>query len=111
MTGLNQNKESPVAANVADSLELNEDASMESVVKAILKKMKVKSALWQRSDQGDVYHIMFSVESGYTHEKMLTMLKEWGIGDREGSSVSIVPCTLLHKPMREIDADGITAQQ
>lgn len=110
MTGY-QNKQSPVAANVADSLDLNEDASMESVVKAILQKMKVKSALWQRSDLGDVYHIMFSVESGYTHEKMLTMLKEWGIGEREGSSVSIIPCTLLHKPMREVDADGIIAQQ
>lgn len=110
MTGQNH-KESPLAANVADSLELNDDASMESVVKAILNKMKVKSALWQRSDQGDVYHIMFSVETGYTHEKMLTMLKEWGIGEREGSSVSVIPCTLLHRPIREVDADGITAWQ
>lgn len=111
MTGLNQNRQSPMAANVVDSLGLNEDASMECIVKAILKKMKVKTALWQRSEEGDVYHITFSVTSGYTHEKMLTMLKEWGIGDREGSSVSIVPCTLLHKPVRELDVDGITEQQ
>lgn len=110
MTGLNQNKQSPVATN-PDTLDLSEDASMECVVKAILKKMKVKSALWQRSEAGDVYYITFSVQSGYTHEKMLTMLREWGIGEREGSSVSIIPCTLLHKPIREVDADGITAQQ
>lgn len=100
-----------VADGVAKSLEIDDDAPMEQVLHAILKKMKIKTALWQRSESGDAYQITFSLESGYCHEKMMTMLREWGIGEREGSSVSILPCQLMHKPMPERDFEGKKEQK
>lgn len=100
-----------VADGVAKSLEIEDDAPMEQVLRAILRKMKIKTALWQRSEAGDAYQVTFSLESGYCHEKMMTMLREWGIGEREGSSVSVLPCELMHKPIPERGIEGKMEQK
>lgn len=100
---------SPLHASTTEpSLNIENHSSMEMVMRELLKKMRIsRSAVWQKDASGDAWQIMFSVDSEFAQERALTMLTEWGIGEREGSAVSMVPCTvLMHKPEPERDVDG-----
>lgn len=90
------------------SLNIENHASMEMVMRELLKKMRIEqTAVWQTDAAGDAWQIVFSLSSEYAQERALTMLTEWGIGEREGSSVSMVPCTvLMHKPEPVRDVGG-----
>lgn len=70
---------------------------MESVVLEIMKKMKVENAIWQLSKNGHFYQITFCTEVD-GHEAVLELLNKWGIGERDGSSLSIIPCPIYQKP-------------
>lgn len=83
------------------SLMIAPDSSMEVVLKEIIRKVKIINAVWTKSDNFNNFQIMFTMESGDRSENILRLLGEWGIGEREGSSVSLMPCTIYHKP-----ADG-----
>lgn len=89
-----------VAANVEPTLNVENHASMETVMREILKKMRIRTAIWQTGFDGTTWQISFSVQSGYVQERLLTMLTEWGIGERDGSVVSMMPCTLMAPPVR-----------
>lgn len=94
------------------TLDLDTTAAMETVVREVLKKMRLRTALWQTSDAKDYIQISVSVDAGYVQERLLTMLTEWGIGEREGSSISMVPCTLVaHKPPPEPEVAGEAEDQ
>lgn len=84
------------------SLTIAPDSSMEVVLKEIIRKVKLKNAVWTKSDNFNNFQVMFTIESGDRSENILRLLGEWGIGEREGSSVSLMPCTIYHKP---IDGD------
>lgn len=80
------------------SLMIAMDSSMEVVLKEIIRKIKIINAVWTKSDNFNNFQVMFTIESGERSENILRLLGEWGIGEREGSSVSLMPCTIYHKP-------------
>lgn len=87
-------------ADIEPTLNVENHASMETVMREILKKMRVRTAVWQNGDDGNTWQIVFSIEAGFPQERMLTMLTEWGIGERDGSVVSMMPCTVMAPPIR-----------
>lgn len=94
------------------TLDIETTAAMETVVREIFKKMRLKSALWQTSDSKDSVQISVSVEAGYVQERLLNMLTEWGIGERDGSSISMVPCSLVApKPHMEQEGEDVTEDE
>lgn len=92
-------------------LGLDSTSNMVIVVREILKKMKIQTATWQKSETQDYYQIMFSIVAGNNQRKLQTMLNEWGIGVREGSSVTIIPGTLLHTPYPTTSNNGTNTQE
>lgn len=81
------------------SLMIATDSSMEVVLKEIIRKVKLTNAVWTKSDNFNNFQVLFTMESGDRSENLLRLLGEWGIGEREGSSVSLMPCTIYHKPI------------
>lgn len=78
-------------------LDLAIDAPLELVMSEILKKMKIESAVWQMSKSENFYQITFSVEAE-SHEVALELLSRWGVGERDGSTLSMIPCPIYQKP-------------
>lgn len=60
--------------------------------------MKISNYTWLEVDGGNFYHIVFSVETGNRCDDLIHSLSDWGIGQREGSSISIIPCALYYDP-------------
>lgn len=81
-------------------LDIAIDSSMESIVNALLKKLNIENSVWQLSRDGAFYQITFSVDAEHRHKFVLSTLDEWGIGHRQGSCVSVVPCTVYNSPTR-----------
>lgn len=86
-----------------DEKLLDDNMSMEKVMKEILEKMKISNCVWYKSYNGNSYQISFSITTGKLCDDVIHMLSEWGIGQREGSSISIVPCTLYYDPNLDQD--------
>lgn len=63
----------------------------------LLRKLKIENAFWQLSRNKNFFQITFTIDD-YRHEILLNILNEWGIGERKGSTVSMVPCPLYNKP-------------
>lgn len=78
-------------------LDIPVDSSMETIMQEIFHRNKIDSAVWQLSKNQAYYQITFSVESDYRYEMLANILAAWGIGEREGSCVSVVPCTFYSK--------------
>lgn len=70
---------------------------MEVTLRDILVKVRVKNAIWIKSDNKKLYQIHFMVENGHRQENILQMLREYGIGIREGSIVSMIPCSVFYR--------------
>ncbi|XP_052852318.1 uncharacterized protein LOC128262231 [Drosophila gunungcola] len=68
------------------------DTDQEQVVRQILQKFHIPNAVWLPSLAGNAYHISFSMDFDERYENLYEALQEWGIGDREGSAVSVVSC-------------------
>lgn len=77
---------------------LDENAPMERVVRYIIDKMKIPNYSWMKANETS-YQINFSIETGSKCDDVVHMFSEWGIGQRDGSSISIVPCTLYYDPI------------
>ncbi|KAI8118668.1 hypothetical protein FF38_07083 [Lucilia cuprina] len=86
-------------------LELSKDICMETVLKEILKKFHIQSATWAKDAEGRMFQIFFTVEFNETYEKILDNLNEWGIGDREGSTVSVMNCLTSKTYSQKVDND------
>ncbi|XP_053961316.1 uncharacterized protein LOC128865215 [Anastrepha ludens] len=93
-----------------DSAQINipSDSCMETVLREILKKSQIFNAFWTKDADGRVYQIIFTVEFNENYENLLHKLYEWGIGDRVGSSVSVMNC-LVSKTFRR-DTEGDSSQ-
>lgn len=90
-----------------DEINLPPDATMEDVVKETLRLMDIKNGSWMNSEDNQTIQIIFSMESNINCEKLLGMLSEWGVGEILGSSISVLPCTMYHKPhVSEPSEDG-----
>ncbi|XP_043068550.1 uncharacterized protein [Drosophila bipectinata] len=73
-------------------LDMPLDTAQELVLKKILRKFHIPNAIWLSSLDGTAYNVSFSMEFDERYESLYDALQEWGIGDREGSSVSVVSC-------------------
>lgn len=78
-------------------LNLPFDSSMESIMIELFKKLQIDNAVWQSSKNDKYYQITFFVESNTRHELVLTTLNEWGIGQRNESCMSMIPCAIYNQ--------------
>lgn len=76
----------------AELLDLPLDSAMEHVLQQLLRKFQITNALWLRSMDGASYQITFTLELNEIYENLYDALQLWGIGDREGSAVSVMNC-------------------
>lgn len=74
---------------------------MEEVMRKTLATMKIANAAWIHTNKDKYYQIMFSMESSIECEDFLRIMNDWGIGEREGTSISLMPCTFYHNPHAE----------
>lgn len=92
---------------------LNEDSSMEKVVRVLIDRMHIRNVSWVKINNGNSFQVTFTIENGVRCDDAIhhlrsefyffkfihipfkfLILSEWGIGQREGSSVVIVPCAV-----------------
>jgi hypothetical protein len=92
-------------------LDLAYDSSMEQVMREIIKAMKLDSAAWIPTKDGDGFQVIFSIDSGQRCDKTIRMLSEWGIGERDFSAVSVIPCTRYHKPFVSVDTGSEKSEE
>ncbi|EDW11404.2 uncharacterized protein LOC6575958 [Drosophila mojavensis] len=76
----------------AELLDLPLDSAMEHVLQQLLRKFEITNALWLRSLDGASYQITFTLEFNEIYENLYDALQHWGIGEREGSAVSVMNC-------------------
>lgn len=79
---------------------LDKTTPMERVLREIIERMRIRNASWQRVNGGNSFKISFSLEKGIRCDDTIHMLSEFGIGEKEGSSIAIVPCTLYNDKTR-----------
>ena len=84
---------------------------MEQIITEMLKKMKIENATWQISHSENYAQIVFSIKTGLLHEKVLAILSEWGIGERDGSSVSVIPLAVYNRPHLATEEDHLDANE
>ncbi|BFF94889.1 uncharacterized protein DMAD_12408 [Drosophila madeirensis] len=102
-----------VNAGSADQLlDMPLDTAQEHVLQQILRKFHISHAVWLSSMEGTRYHVSFSMDFDEQFENLYEALQEWGIGDREGSTVSVVSClanrSYVHREQLE-EADSTTS--
>lgn len=73
---------------------LDDSSSMEKVVRELIDKYRIKNTSWVRVNNGNSYQVTFTLENGVRCDDTIHMLSEFGIGQKEGSSIAIIPCTL-----------------
>lgn len=95
------NKDDENEVEFLNELELPGDAYIEEIIEAIIKKKKLRRVTWLPTKNGEGHQILFNIEGGSRCDDTIRLLGEWGIGDREGTSVSVLPCTLYHEPIHE----------
>lgn len=91
-------KEKTAREEAAEKLTLTGNSSMEEVLKTIINEKRLHTAAWIETDQGNGFHIMFSIESGPICDDVIYMLSSWGVGQRFNSTISITSCTLYSQP-------------
>ncbi|XP_011185755.2 uncharacterized protein LOC105214185 [Zeugodacus cucurbitae] len=90
-----------------DSSQLNipSDSCMETVLREILRRSQIFNAVWTKDTDGRMHQIIFTVEFNENYENLLDKLHEWGIGDRVGSTVSVMNCLVSKTFRREAESD------
>lgn len=84
-------------------LNISEDSSMESIMNELFKKLKIDNAVWQLTKNMKFHQITFSVESNTRRELILSTLNEWGIGQRNDSVCSMIPCAVYNNQSSKAD--------
>lgn len=85
----------------SNDLNLPLDAYMEQILKAIIALKNIKRVTWVTTQNGEGHQVLFNIESGPRCEDTIRLLSEWGVGEREGTSVSVLPCTIYHEPIHD----------
>lgn len=73
----------------------------------ILEKMSIENSVWSISENGKFIQVIFPLESSSLYEGTLTILNEYGIGQRLNSVVSVIPCSLYYQECEESSNDKI----
>lgn len=89
---------------------LDETSSMEKIVREIIDQMHIRNSSWVRVNSGNSYQVTFTLENGVRCDDTIHMLSEFGIGQKPGSSVSIIPCTLYSDRQRMKEDDDESRQ-
>lgn len=79
---------------------LPQTSTMECIMNEMFKKLNIDNAVWQLSKNTKYYQITFFVETNVCHELVLTTLNDWGIGEKNGSSMSMIPCAIYSQPTK-----------
>lgn len=79
---------------IDDLLDIETNSSMERIMTELLLKLGINNAVWHLSRNTNFFQITFVMESNYRHEMVINVLNDWGIGQRHGSSMSMIPCAL-----------------
>lgn len=82
-----------------NELGLSPDAYMFQIMSAILKYKNIRRASWLDTKNGEGHQILFNIESGSRCDDTIRLLSEWGVGEREGTSVGVLPCTMYYEPI------------
>jgi len=89
-----------------NSSMLNEDSSMEQVMKYIIRKFKIQDASFEKVNNDNCFKISFVLESSSVRcDDVIHLLSEHSIGQDGVSSVAIVPCNLYHSHKNNDDED------
>ncbi|XP_036328116.1 uncharacterized protein LOC118740618 [Rhagoletis pomonella] len=86
-------------------INIPSDSCMEWVLREILKKAQIFNAVWTKDTNGRTYQVIFTVEFNENYENLLDKLHEWGIGDRVGSTVSVMNCLVSKTSRRDTECD------
>lgn len=82
-----------------NNLGLLPDAFMYEIMSAILKCNNIRRASWVDTKNGEGHQILFNIESGARCDDSIRLLSEWGVGERDGTSVGVLPCTMYYEPI------------
>lgn len=82
-----------------NNLGLLPDAFMYEIMSAILKCNNIRRASWVDTKNGEGHQILFNIESGARCDDTIRLLSEWGVGERDGTSVGVLPCTMYYEPI------------
>ncbi|XP_037928109.1 uncharacterized protein LOC119662541 [Teleopsis dalmanni] len=74
-----------------NSLQIPTDSPMEVVMRALIKKFNLK-AVWIKDVEGRTYQISFLTDGDETYDEIIAAVHEWGIGERDGSSIVVNSC-------------------
>lgn len=83
------------------------NSTMECIMNEMFKKFHIDNAVWQLSKNTKYYQITFFVETNVCHELVLTTLNEWGIGEKNGSCMSMIPCAIYSQPTKSTSNEPI----
>ncbi|XP_018572228.1 uncharacterized protein LOC108911715 [Anoplophora glabripennis] len=72
----------------------NEGEPLEKTLRDILKQFHVDNSFWSKNVEDNYLQVVFSIESSDRCEDILEILRENGIGHRQNSIISVIPCTL-----------------
>lgn len=100
-SSMGRKKKSAAAPKFSNDLNLPIDAYMEQILEAIISLKNIKRVTWQTTKNGEGHQVLFNLESGPRCEDTIRLLSEWGVGEREGTSVSVLPCTIYHEPIHD----------
>lgn len=78
--------------DVQELHQMPHDTAMEHVLQQILRKFQIDNAMWVPNREGNTYQITFTLAFNEVYENLYEALQQWGIGDREGSTVSVTNC-------------------
>lgn len=70
---------------------------MEQIMNELFTKLEIENAVWQLSKNKKYHQITFFVESNARHELVLSTLNDWGIGHRNNSTMSMIPCAIYNQ--------------
>uniref|UniRef100_A0A336LZL7 CSON006277 protein n=1 Tax=Culicoides sonorensis TaxID=179676 RepID=A0A336LZL7_CULSO len=84
-----------------NELGLAPDAFMVEIMEAILKYKNIRRTSWLETKSGHGIQIIFNLESGPRCDDTIRLLSEWGVGEREGTSVGVLPCTMYYEPIHD----------
>ncbi|XP_063702328.1 uncharacterized protein LOC134832273 [Culicoides brevitarsis] len=91
--------EPPDEDHFENELGLPPNAYMCQIMSAILKVKNIRRASWLDTKNGEGHQILFNIESGTRCDDTIRLLSEWGVGEREGTSVGVLPCTMYYEPI------------
>lgn len=73
-------------------LNLKGDASLEKLLRAIAKELRLENVFWTHDISGRQVQARFDLLQDERYERLLCTLQDWGVGDRPGTHVSALTC-------------------